>query len=179
MDNNATDRAMEHNDDIEVRLWAYIDGISEEKTVIEELIAENAEWRDKYAELLDVHQLVQSTEIEEPSLRFTKNVMEEIARLQITPAAKQYINTKIIWAIVAFFFTIIVSFLVYGFLQVDWAAGSNTGDSVVDITNFDYSRMFSNSFVNLFMMANVVLGLLLLDRFLAAKRKKYMDENFQ
>ncbi|RYZ60983.1 MAG: hypothetical protein EOO14_06225 [Chitinophagaceae bacterium] len=158
--------------DMESRLWDFIDGCSTETTVVEKLIAENAAWKARYAELLDVHSLVQATELEEPSLRFTKNVMEEIARLQITPAAKKYINTKIIWGIAAFFITVIVGFLGYGFSKLDLSSGSAEGNAGgIDFTGVDYSRVFSNSFVNLFMMINVVLGLLLLDRYLAMKRK--------
>jgi hypothetical protein len=162
--------------DMESRLWDYIDGTSQEASAIEKLIAEHSEWRAKYAELLDVHGLMQASELEEPSLRFTKDVMEEIARLQITPAAKKYINTKIIWGIAAFFITVIVSFLVYGFSQVNWSSG-NSGSSPVgiDFTSVDYSGMFNNTFVNFFMMLNVILGLLLLDRFLNMKRKKLMN----
>ena len=162
-------------DNMELRLWEYIDGFSEEQPVIERLIAENAEWKAKYAELLDVHNLVQSSELEEPSLRFTKNVMEEIARLQIAPAAKKYINTKIIWGIAAFFITVIAGFLVYGVSQINWSAGSSSGSGMVDFSAVDYSRMFNNSFVNFFMMINVVLGLMLLDRYLAMKRKKFYE----
>ncbi|WP_121355301.1 hypothetical protein [Flavisolibacter nicotianae] len=176
MDINPLHNGMEHSDDMELRLWEYIDGLSQEPSVIERLIAENAEWRAKYAELMEVHQLVQSTALEEPSLRFTKNVMEEIARLQIAPATKQYINTKIIWGIAAFFLTVIVGFLVYGFAQVDWSAGNSNGNPMgVDFTSVDYGKMFNNTFVNLFMMANVILGLMLLDRFLNMKRKKMLE----
>lgn len=166
----------QQNPDMESRLWDYIDGTSAEASAIEKLIAENSAWRAKYAELLDIHSLVQATDLEEPSLRFTKNVMEEIARLQISPAAKKYINTRIIWGIAAFFITAIVGFLVYGFSQVDWSSGSGSGSTAgIDFTSVDYSRMFNNSFVNLFMMINVILGLMLLDRYLSWKRKKLMN----
>ena len=166
----------------EERLWDYIDGISspQEKTVIEQLIKSDGEWKEKYHELLDVQQLLQSTELEAPSMRFTKNVMEEIAKLHIAPATRNYINKRVIWGIGAFFITIIVGFLVYGFGQIDWTA---QGDSKlpVDLTNVDfskvdYSKMFSNNLVNAFMMLNVILGLFLLDRFLANKRKKFQEE---
>jgi len=76
---------------IEDRLWDFIDGLSSpaEKSVIETLIAENVEWQRKYKELLNVHQLMAGSELEEPSMRFTLNVMEEIARHQVAPATKQ------------------------------------------------------------------------------------------
>lgn len=176
MDSNPLHNGMEQNGEVEVRLWEYIDGISEEPAVIEKLIAENAEWRAKYAELMEVHELVKSVELEQPPMRFTRNVMEEIARLQIAPATREYINKKIIWGIGAFFLTAILGFLIYGLSQINWSAGGgSTNPTGIDFTTVDYSRMFNNSFVNLFMMINVVLGLMLLDRYLAMKRKKFMQ----
>ncbi|MGZ5221104.1 MAG: anti-sigma factor family protein [Chitinophagaceae bacterium] len=161
----------------EERLWDYIDGNSspEEKTVIEQLLASDAEWRAKYSELLEVQQLLSSSELEAPSMRFAKNVMEEIAKLHIAPATKTYINKKIIWGIGIFFITLVVGFLVYGFGQVDWTVESDS-KLPVDFGKVDYSKIFSNTFVNVFMMVNVILGLFLLDRFLASKRKKFREE---
>ncbi len=163
---------------IEMRLWDYIDGISDdsEKAAVEQLIAQNAEWRAKYHELLDVHQLVQTTELEEPSMRFSKNVMEEIAKYHIAPATKNYINQKIIWGIVAFFITVIVGFIVYGISQVNWSAGSTSNSIGIDFTRVDYSGMFNNSLVNGFMVLNIILGLLLFDRYLDMKKKQYRNQ---
>lgn len=163
-------------EDIEARLWAYIDGLSDEASVIERLLAENREWKDKYAELLEVHDLMSASEIEQPSLRFTKNIMEEIARFHIAPAAKQYINNKIIWGLAAFFITMIAGFLIYGAAQVNWSEGSSTSSPIgIDLAAVDYSKMFNNSFFNGFMMLNVILGLFLLDRYLNMKRKTMMN----
>ena len=161
----------------EERLWDYIDGISspQEKTVIEQLLENDTEWKAKYSELLEVQQLLHSSELEAPSMRFTKNVMEEIAKLHIAPATKTYINKKIIWGIGIFFITLLVGFLVYGFGQIDWTVQSDT-KLPVDFGKVDYSKIFSNTFVNIFMMINVILGLFLLDRFLASKRKKFREE---
>src|SRR5687768_17563186 len=166
----------------EERLWDYIDGISspQEKTVIEQLIQTDVDWKSKYRELLEVQQLLQSTELEAPSMRFTKNVMEEIAKLHIAPATRNYINKRIIWGIGAFFITIIVGFLIYGIGQIDWTAQGDSKLPVdlsnVDFRKVDYSKMFSNNLVNAFMMLNVILGLFLLDRYLANKRKKFHEE---
>ena len=161
----------------EERLWDYIDGIStqQEKTVIEQLLESNAGWKAKYSELLEVQQLLHSSELEAPSLRFTKNVMEEIAKLHIAPATKNYINKRIIWGIGFFFITLIIGFLIYGFGQVDWTV---QGDSKmpIDFGKVDYSKMFSNDLVNIFMMINVILGLFLLDRFFDNKRKQFREE---
>ena len=162
--------------EMEARLWAYIDGVSEEAPLIEKLMAEHRKWREKYAELMEVHQLVAEAELDEPSLRFTKNVMEEIARYQIAPATKEYINKKIIWGIAVFFVTMLVGFLGYGISQIDWSQAGDTKSPIgVDFGAVDYSRMFNNTLMNVFMMLNIVLGLLLLDRYLNMKRKKMMN----
>ena len=167
----------ENKNNIDDRLWEYIDGQSsmEEKSVIEKLIETNKQWKEKYHELLELHQLVQSSALEEPSLRFTKNVMEEIAKYQIAPATKAYINNKIIWGIGIFFITLVIGFLIYGFGQVDWSASGNE-KLPIDISKVDYGKFFNNTYVNVFMMINVVLGLMLLDRYLAAKKKKLQKE---
>jgi len=166
----------ENKNNIDDRLWEFIDGHSsiEEKSAIEKLIETNKQWKEKYHELLELHQLVQSSTLEEPSLRFTKNVMEEIAKYKIAPATKAYINNKIIWGIGIFFITLVIGFLIYGFGQVDWKASDN--NLPIDISKVDYGKFFNNTYVNVFMMINVVLGLMLLDRYLAARKKKLQKE---
>jgi len=164
---------MNTQQNIEERLWSYIDGVSgvEEKSAIEELLQSNLEWQRKYRELLDIHELLHSSELEEPSMRFTRNVMEEIARYQIAPATKTYLNKRIIYGIGTFLVTMIIGFLIYGFGQTDWSAGGNTNVNIpVDLGKVDYTKFFNNTYVNIFMMVNIVLGLGLLDRFLSKKK---------
>ena len=119
--------------------------------------------------------MIQASELEHPSLRFTKNVMEEIAKYHIAPATKNYINKKVIWGIAIFFLTIIVGFVIYGFSQVQWS-DSTSSIGGIDLSKVDYSRFFNNTYINIFMMMNVVLGLMMLDRVLANKRKQFMEQ---
>jgi hypothetical protein len=42
-----------------------------------------------------------------------------------------------------------------------------------NLNKVDFSKFFSNKWINAFMMINVVLGLLLLDNFLSNKRKEF------
>ena len=171
---------MNQEQNIEQQLWAYIDGISssEERTSIEKMLQSNHEWKNKYHELMEVHQLMNTAELEQPSMRFTKNVMEKIAQYQIAPATKNYINKKIIWGIAGFFFTLIIVFLIYGFAQVDWTSSTDSKVAIdlSRLSQVDYSKIFNNNFVNAFMMVNVLLGLVLLDRVLANKRKKFQKQ---
>ncbi len=168
---------MNTQQNIEERLWEFIDGHSslEEKTVIERLLQTDTEWKAKYSELLEVNEMLQSSELEAPSMRFTKNVMEDIAKMHIAPATKSYINKRIIWGIGLFFMTMLVAILIYGFSQMDW----NTGESsaITDkLSKIDYTKFFNNTWVNAFMMINVLLGLVLLDNYFSNKRKQFRKE---
>src|SRR3954451_12826938 len=116
--------------DIELRLWNYIENVcdAEERKVIEGLLQNNEEWKKKYQELQQINQLMlESIELEEPSMRFAKNVMEKIAQSHIAPATKTYVNKKIINGIAAFFIIVIGGLLIYGFSQINLSAtGNNT-----------------------------------------------------
>ena len=119
---------MDNQTSAEERLWNYIDGTcsAEEKSAIEKLIESNIEWQKKYRELLQLNELIYSSELEVPSMRFTKNVMEDIAKYQVAPAAKNYIDKKIIWGIGTFFLTMIFGILIYAFAQIHFTgSGGN------------------------------------------------------
>jgi hypothetical protein len=166
---------------VEERLWDYIDGLANaiEKSAIEQLIATNIEWKRKYSELLEVHQLMNSSELEAPSMRFTKNVMEDIAKYQVAPATRSYINKKIIWGIGGFFVLMIIGFLVYGFSQVNWSAGTGSSSLLSQYNldkKVDWSKLFNNTYTNVFVMINVILGLILLDMYLQRKKENIMHK---
>ena len=105
---------------MEDRLWDFIDGhsVPAERSAIEELLETDRQWQEKYKELLNVHQLLNASELDAPSMRFTLNVMEEIARHHVAPATRTYINKNVIRGIGAFFLTLIIAFLSYILSQV-------------------------------------------------------------
>lgn len=165
---------MNEQQNTEERLWDYIEGVcsEEDRLFIEQLIATNAAWKAKYQELLELQDLLSHhLELDEPSMRFTINVMEAIGKHHIAPAAKSYINKRIIWGIAGFFFLSIISCLIAGFAQVNWSA-ENTGGSLIDFSKFDISKYVNNTWFTIFMMINVVLGLMLLDMYLRVKKTK-------
>ena len=162
---------------IEDRLWDYIDGSSgeEEKSVVEQLIATREEWRTQYQALLELHRLVHgSLELEEPSMRFSQNVMEEIARYHIAPATKTYINKKIIYRIGFVFLFLFAAVFVFSLSQVNWTSPGSTGNFINKYmsTKIDWSRFFNSTWMTVFMLVNVILGLMLLDTWLGRKRRK-------
>lgn len=166
---------MNKQENMEERLWEYIDGAcpANEKLLIEQLIADNREWKAKYDELLELNSLLGNhLELDEPSMRFTQNVMESIGKYHIAPATKSYINKRVIWGIATFFLLSIVGFLIYGFGQIQWSQGSgNTVIDKIDFSKLNFSKLVNNTYTTIFMMINVVLGLMWLDMYLGSKKK--------
>lgn len=166
---------MNEQQSTEESLWSYIDGSlgETERSQVEQLLQTNAEWRNKYAELLEVQELMQHhIELDQPSMRFTQNVMEEISKLYITPAASKYINKNVIWGIGIFFITTIVGMLGYGFGMIDWSQPGSDNLPKFDISFIDWGKLFSSTYMNIFIMINIVLGLMLLDMYLTRSKKK-------
>lgn len=168
---------------MEDRLWDYIDGAgsAEERSAVEQLIATHLDWRAKHKELLDVHLLMSNhLELDEPSLRFTQNVMEEISKYHIAPAAKTYINKRVIWGISTFFVLSMIGFLIYGFAQITWTS-SDGSPMPFDITKVDFDKLnfgkfFDSTSTTAFLMINTVLGLFLLDMYLGKKKRGQQSE---
>ena len=164
-------------ENIEDVLWEYIDGSSspEERTSIESLLQTNIEWKLKYQELLQVHQLLHSTELDQPSMRFTQNVMEEIGRYHVAPATSTYLNKNVIYGIGGFIVLMILGPLVYSMAQIDWSAARPAQELPVDFNKVEWGKLWNNAYTNIFMMINVVLALILLDKYLSGKKQQVQE----
>jgi hypothetical protein len=160
---------------VEEKLWSYIDGSlnTEEASFVEKLLQSDTEWKEKYNDLLEVHMLMlKSIELDQPSMRFTQNVMEEISKLYITTATSSYINKNVIRGIGLFFLTTIAGLLAYGFGQTNWSGSSTLpGIDKLELSHVDWSKFYNNSYTNMFIMVNIVLSLMLLDMYLTKKKK--------
>jgi hypothetical protein len=179
------DKNMNTEQPMEDRLWDYIDGLSSpaERSAVETLIAANRQWQQKYRELLDVHQLLAGSELEEPSMRFTKNVMEEIARHYVAPATRTYVNKNIIRAIGAFFISMIAGLLIYCFAMIKWSGVSSSSSNLISsysnnleknspLEKINWGKLFNSSYVTAFMLIAIVSGLFLLDLYLQRKKQQ-------
>jgi hypothetical protein len=170
---------MSKQQNMEERLWEYIDDVcsAEDRLFIDELIATNVEWRNKYQELLELQNLLSNhLGLDEPSMRFTQNIMESISKHHIAPAAKSYINKRIIWGIAIFFFCSILGLLIAGFAQMTWPA-STPEAPLLDYSRFNFSKVnmsgfFNNTYTTIFLMINAVLGLVVLDMYLNGKKQE-------
>ena len=164
-----------HTQEMEEKIWSYIDGTSSKNEVafVEQMIAADVNWRAKYSELKEINQLLKADmELEQPSMRFSMNVMDQLQGLQPAPATKQYINKTIIRSIAVFFILSIVGFLIYSFTLIDWSSPASTSEGYqLPSMSFDYKLFLNSTWLNVLLMLNVVMGLLYLDNYLRRKKK--------
>jgi anti-sigma factor RsiW len=180
---------MNNQRQMDERLWDLIDGLCppEERSAVEGLIASHREWQLRYKELLEVHETLSGAELEEPSLRFTRNVMDEIARYQVAPATKSYINKNIVRGLAAFFLVLIAGLLIWCLGQFHWRASGTSSPLIAQysqelqehLDKFDWSKLFNNTYLQLFLMVNVILGLIFLDKVLQRRRRQYSNKDLE
>jgi len=167
--------------EMEQRIWDYIDGLCSdaEKAVIMQQLTENPAWRSKYTELLGVHEMLGKQELDMPSLRFTKNVMEEIALYHVAPATKNYINKNVIRGITAFFLLMIAGLFVYFIGQLHWSGNSSNNilPESLDANKMNWSKLLNNSYINIFLGISAILGLILVDKFIQARKNSGQAEH--
>ena len=166
--------------EMEKLIWEYIDGhcSAAERESIAQRLAKDPIWRNKYTELMNIHEWLQKEELEMPSLRFTKNVMEEIAQFQVAPATKNYINKNVIRGITAFFLIMIGGLFIYFIGQLHWVdnpTGSLLPAYNLDANKLNWGKLLNNTYVNIFIGINVFLGLILIDKYLQSKKNTSHD----
>jgi|SRR6185312_1632160 len=167
---------METRKQMEERLWDFIDGMSDpdEQSLVRRLLAEDNAWQQRYQELMAVDEAMQHHELDAPSLRFTKNVMEQIALFHVAPATKTYINKNVIRGITAFFLIMIIGLLIYFFGQFHWTSTSTDNlvpQYSIDANKLNWGKALNNTYVNVFILINVILGFILLDKYLQNKKR--------
>ena len=71
----------------------------------------------------------------------------------------------------------IAGFLIYGFGQVNWTPAAGSGSLLpYEIPKIDWTRFFNNTYTNIFLMVNIVLGLMMLDMYLDKKKKQVKEK---
>jgi hypothetical protein len=83
----------------------------------------------------------------------------------------------VIWGIGLFFLIMIAGLLIYTIGQINWTAANPNINLPVNLNQFDWSKVFNNTYTNIFMMVNVVLGLMLLDMYLGKKKKQWQQKH--
>ncbi|WP_379086485.1 hypothetical protein [Pedobacter sp. UC225_65] len=149
---------------IEEQLWNYIDGHCgpAEKSEIEAKLAIDHQFYSIYQELLVVHGQLNNLDFEEPSMSFTRNVMEQV-KLELPPVAlKTKVDKRIVYACGAMFIIPLIGILAYIITKTDL--------SLINMPKinfaFDFHKVFSPLFIQLFILLDVILAMVYLDSYL-------------
>lgn len=153
---------------MEEEIWDYIDGkcTAEQIIAIEIKIASDPAYRSLYEEFLSVHQQMDSLELDEPSMSFTRNVMEQV-KLEIPPVAlKTKVDTRIIYGIAAFFGLSLLALTVYVISNLNFTMPAVN----MQTESLDFSKYLTPTFIKVFILIDIILGLIYLDS--VFRRKK-------
>jgi len=154
----------------EEQLWNYIDGFcnSAEKAEVEAKLVTDEGFKQLYAQLLEVNeQLEVHLEMDEPSMSFTRNVMEQV-QLEIAPVTlKTKVDKRIIYAIGAFFSITLLGLLVYAFATIEFKTKIPAMNFKVDI-----DALISPTILVVVLFVNAALLLVYLDSYLRKGMKK-------
>ena len=170
---------MDTQKNIEEKIWDFVNGNlpEKEKDQVQQMISSNLQWQQVHEEIISFESLMKKTEPEEPSMRFSKNVMDEITKLQIAPATKTYINIKIIYGIATFFILIIGAVVLYFLTKYNFTTG--TGSSLPQVNTdkliTDWKRYLNPTVLNFFFIADAFIALMLVDKYLTKKKKELRE----
>lgn len=154
---------------IEEQLWNYIDNncTPQEREAVEAKLATDIAYQQVYQELVLINDELGKLELDEPSMSFTRNVMEQV-KLEPRPIA---LKTKVDKRIIGF----IGGFFVLSILAVFIAAIANSKISFdVNWPKFDWaadtSKLLNPTFLKVFLLFDLVLALIYADSLLRKKR---------
>jgi hypothetical protein len=153
---------------IEQRIWDYLDGIgnSQERELTERLIKSDPGYQQVYEECKSFNSLVSASDQDEPSMGFTRNVMEKINLEPVHASVKTLIDKRIIFGIAAFFLFSITALLGLLFYQIEWSQAVGFKIPEFNIPAIDTSKYLNSSYINIFFFVDIIIGLYLFDGFL-------------
>lgn len=154
---------------IEEEIWEYIDGEGdpEQRQIVEAKLAIDPVYQKTHSEMMQIQQLILAQDLEEPSMSFTRNVMDAVD-LEIAPVSlKTKVDNRIIYSIAAFFVLSIVGIFIFA------VSNSNLSLPEVKLPQLNFNIALSPEKTGLliksFLFVDLILGLIYLDRFLRRK----------
>jgi hypothetical protein len=157
--------------DIEKRIWSYLDQdcSAAESSEIALLIKTDSSWKEKFVEISEFQEsLSVNSELHQPSMRFSKNILEIVEKENIVHPVKTYMNQWVIRAIMALF-SISISVIIISLFS---ANNSSTGNNslISNVVNFaETSGPSTQVIYYAFLLLNVIAALALLDSLLKRK----------
>lgn len=158
---------------IEQHIWDYLDGTcsEQEKMQIAELIDKNPAYQTAYNELKNLHAELKNIELDEPSMAFTRNVMNQVNILPVPGSIRSLVDKRIIYGIGGFFLLAILILLAFAFSMVDWTRPADAAIATFNLPQVYFSPSLNSTLIRSFIFADLIVGLYFLDSIL---RKKIM-----
>ena len=155
---------------IEERLWEFIDGTSsaDEKISIEKLLQTDPAIKQLYEEFLSISNSLQAMELEEPSMRFTQNVMDRIAFEHAPKPLVTKIDKRIINVISGFFILTLVPIVIYSLTKINLSVSG--WDFSFNTPQINWSTYFGSAFIQGSLIVFAIIGLFAVDRFREYRR---------
>jgi len=153
---------------IEQRIWDYLDGTGtlQERELTERLIESDPHYQQVYEECRAFNSLVSAADQDEPSMAFTRNVMERINQEPVPASFKSLIDKRIIFGIAAFFFFTITALLGVLFYQIDWSQTGGFEMPEFTMPSIDTAKYLNSNYINILLFIDIIIGLYLFDGFL-------------
>ena len=153
---------------IEQRIWDYLDGTvtAQQRELTEQLIKSDPLYRQVYDECKSFNNLVSAIDQEEPSMGFSRNVMERINLEPVPATLKSLIDKRIIFGIAAFFLFTITALLGVLFYHIDWSQTAGFKMPEFMMPSIDTGKYLNRSYLNIFLFIDIIIGLYLFDGFL-------------
>ena len=156
---------------LEEQLWDYIDGLctAEEAHAIQLRLLNEPETAQLYQQILSLSKGLQTLEPDQPSLSFSRNVMAQIAMEPAPITLRTHINKTIVYLVGAILVLLPLACLIYAF-QTGTAGTDNI--NLPSLPTIPSDRLLSSTALKIFVLTDIVLGLLYIDSLL---RKKIKD----
>ncbi|WP_131539454.1 anti-sigma factor [Pedobacter nototheniae] len=153
---------------IEQELWDYIDGNLNETQVkgIRKKIELDPAVKLQYEELLRLNVTFSEMEMDEPSMSFTRNVMEDIALLPAPVTLKTKVDQRIIYSIGGFFALALVA--MFGYILYSSTFSFKDLDFSFKI-DLNVDQFLNSTGLYIFLFADLIIGLVFLDYMLRRK----------
>lgn len=153
---------------LEQRIWDYLDRTcsEQERKEIESLIESDSDCRAIYMELKSVDHDFSKLEMDEPSMGFTRNVMERVKLEPFPGTFKSLIDKRIIYGIAGFFLVTIAVLLGVLLSQLDWSQPMTQVVPQYKIPEINLSGYLNSAIIDSFLFVDTILALYLLDSFL-------------
>lgn len=153
---------------IEQRIWDYLDGTGtvQERELTERLIESDPIYQQVYEECKSFNRIVSEADLDEPSMGFTRNVMERIDLEPLPANLKSLIDKRIVFGIAAFFLFTITALLGVLFYQIDWSQTAEFKMPEFTLPAIGTDKYLNSTYINIFFFIDIIIGLYLFDGFL-------------